>query len=97
MQTAAVRGQTQSNQGSSAEEAGIHEGLPHEHIGGVVDVENMDRGSTDGRSSDQLSSLPPKVVSPPIFSRVEQSSGSATRRVSTRDVRSFVEIAVVAR
>ena len=39
---------------SSTEQAGIHEGFPHEHIRGVIDVENMDRRATDGRSSDQL-------------------------------------------
>src|SRR5258708_3710312 len=96
-QTAAVRRQTQSAQGWSTEEAGIYEGLPHEHIGGVVHVENMNRGATDGRSSDQRGPLPAKVVSPAIFSRVEQSSGSATRRFSARDVRSFVQIAVETR
>ena len=63
----------------------------------MIDVENMDRRATDGRSSDQLRSLPTKVVSSPIISRVEQSSGSAARRISARDVRSFVKIAVVTR
>src|SRR5262249_17373213 len=64
---------------------------------GKIDVEHVNRRTTDGGAADKLRADPGEVRVPAVLARIEQPRELASDRGNPGDVRSLVEVVVVAR
>src|SRR5205823_4074657 len=78
------------------EDAFGHQPSAQFDAGRVVDVQDRDGRSPDRRSADEVSAGPAKVPSPLLTARVEERREFARQRVSPRDVRPLVRVAMEA-
>ena len=57
------------------------------HAESGVDLQYSNRGTTDGRQTNQRRPLPSKMLHPPVDSRVKQKSLLTSPRINASDVR----------
>ena len=64
---------------------------------GIVDLQDGNRGASNGSPPDQVGAIPDEMPFPSVFSRVKQPHHAVGLRVQTGDVRPFVAVAEEAR
>jgi hypothetical protein len=67
--------------------------LPQKNTVRIVDFKNIDRGSADGSSTNQVGSVPNEVAFPLMPARVVERRYLFGEQIETRDVGSFVIVA----